>query len=154
MHRRKVLLRIAVLALVSTLAALALPGPVLADGTKLSTDMSGAEEAPAPGDDDATGTAHLTLNQGTGTVCYDLSWANIDGTVTAAHIHRGPAGQAGPVVVPLFVGQSFAGTGSDSGCVTSDRALIKDIRKNPTAYYVNVHSTTFPAGAIRGQLGD
>jgi hypothetical protein len=154
MDRRKVLWRIAVIALVSSLAALSLQGAVLADGTKLSTDLTGAEEAPGPGDPDATGTADLTLNQGTRTVCYDLSWANIDGTVTAAHIHVGPAGVAGPVVVPLFVGQSFAGTGSDSGCVTADRALIKDIRKNPTAYYVNVHSTVFPAGAIRGQLGD
>jgi len=154
MDRPKVLWRIAVLALVSSLAALSLQGAVLADGTKLSTDMSGAEEAPGPGDPDATGTAHLTLNQGTGTVCYDLSWANIDGTVTASHIHVGPAGVAGPVVVPLFVNQSFAGTGSDSGCVTADRALIKDIRKDPTAYYVNVHSTVFPPGAIRGQLGD
>jgi hypothetical protein len=154
MDRRKLLLRIGVLALVMSLAALALPGAVLADGTKLSTDMSGAEEAPGPGDPDATGMAFISLNQGTGTVCYDLSWANIDGTVVAAHIHRGPAGVAGPVVVPLFVGQSFAGTGSDSGCVTADRALIKDIRKNPTAYYVNVHSSVFPAGAIRGQLGD
>jgi hypothetical protein len=154
MIRRKLLLRIGVLALVCSLAALALPGAALADGTKLSTDLTGAEEAPGPGDPDATGTADLTLNQGTGTVCYDLTWANIDGTVVAAHIHRGPAGVAGPVVVPLFVNQSFAGTGSDSACVTADRALIKDIRKNPTAYYVNVHSSVFPAGAIRGQLGD
>jgi hypothetical protein len=33
--------------------------------------------------------------------------------------------------------------------------LIKAIRKDPTAYYVNVHSTpNFPGGAVRGQLGD
>jgi CHRD domain len=137
-----------------TLLALSLPGTVLAGGSKLSTDLSGAEEAPGPGDPDATGTADLRLNQGTETVCYDLSWANIDGTVVAAHIHEAPAGAPGPIVVPLFVGQSFAGTGSDSACVSSDRALIKDIRKNPTDYYVNVHSSVFPAGAIRGQLGD
>jgi hypothetical protein len=154
MSQRKAFLKLSVLALVGIVAALSLPGGALANGTKLSTDLSGAEEAPGPGDSDATGTAHLTLNQGTGTVCYDLSWANIDGTVVAAHIHEGPAGVAGPVVVPLFVGQSFGGTDSDSACVSSDRARIKDIRKNPTEYYVNVHSSVFPAGAIRGQLGD
>jgi hypothetical protein len=154
MSQRKVFVKLSVFALAGIVAALILPGGALAGGSSLSTDLTGAEEAPGPGDPDATGTAQLTLNQGTETVCYDLSWANIDGTVVAAHIHEAPAGVAGPVVVPLFVGQSFAGTGSDSACVSSDRALIKDIRKNPTEYYVNVHSSVFPAGAIRGQLGD
>ena len=121
--------------------------------TRLTTTMTGAEEAPGPGDPDATGTATITLNQGLRTVCFELSWTNIDGTVTAAHIHEAPAGAPGGVVVPLFSG-AFNSTDSTSGCVTGvSRALIKDIRKNPEDYYVNVHSTVFPAGAIRGQLG-
>ena len=73
----------------------------------------------------------------------------------AAHIHVAPAGEPGPIVVGLFEG-SFAGTDSASGCVQDvDRALIKAIRKDPAAYYVNVHSTPdFEGGAVRGQLGD
>jgi hypothetical protein len=69
------------------------------------------------------------------------------------HIHLAPAGTNGPIVVPLFAG-SFAGTDSASGCVENvDRDLIKAIRQDPSAYYVNVHSTPdFPGGAIRGQL--
>jgi len=60
---------------------------------------------------------------------------------------------AGPIVVPLFVGASLPGTGSLSDCVTGvSEELIKDIRQNPAEYYVNIHSTVFPAGAIRGQL--
>jgi hypothetical protein len=138
-------------------AALAVLGTTVAQGggRPLSTPMTGAEEAPDPGDPNASGQADLRLNQGQGEVCFDLSWTNIDGEVFAAHIHIAPAGSAGPVVVGLFAG-SFAGTDSLSGCVQDvDRALIKAIRKNPAAYYVNVHSRpNFPGGAVRGQLGD
>jgi CHRD domain len=75
--------------------------------------------------------------------------------VVAAHIHVAPPGDPGPIVVPLFEG-AFAGTDSASGCVEDvDAGLIKDIRQDPAAYYVNVHSTPgFEGGAIRGQLGD
>jgi hypothetical protein len=38
------------------------------------------------------------------------------------------------------------------GCVSAARDLIKTIRMNPSNYYVNVHTTDFPDGAIRGQL--
>ena len=122
-------------------------------GRPFSTAMTGAEEAPGPGDADATGQADLRLNQGKGRVCFELSWANVDGTVVAAHIHRAPVGVPGPIVVPLFEG-SFAGTDELSDCVQDvDRGLIKDIRQHPSAYYVNVHSSPgFVAGAIRGQL--
>lgn len=142
----------------TVLAALPLLVPAgaaaaLTGGSPLATDMVGAEEAPGPGDPDASGTAAFTLNQGLGRVCFDLSWADIDGTVTAAHIHVAPAGEPGPVVVPLFTGP-LAGTDSASGCVEGlDRSLVKAIRQDPSAYYVNVHSDVFPPGAVRGQLG-
>jgi hypothetical protein len=82
-----------------------------------------------------------------------LSWQDIDGEVFAGHIHAGPAGVAGPVVVTLFTG-ALAGTASVSGCAENvDPELIKAIRQNPEAYYVNVHSRpNFPGGAVRGQL--
>jgi len=104
------------------------------------------------GDPDATGTAVLRLFPGHKTVCYDLTWAGIDGTVQAAHIHIGPRGVAGPIVVGLFMGESFSGTDSDSGCVSADSRTIARIIANPAGYYVNVHSSVYPAGAIRGQL--
>jgi len=141
--------------LIAALAStLALAGVALAGngGRPLSTPMSGAEEAPGPGDPDATGQADLRLNQGQRRVCFDLSWENIDGTVVAAHIHKAPPGVPGPIVVPLFEG-AFAGTDSISACVHADRSLVKAIRKHPAEYYVNVHSTPgFEAGAVRGQL--
>ncbi|MQA74168.1 MAG: CHRD domain-containing protein [Solirubrobacterales bacterium] len=137
-------------AAVLVLASVAVAGN---GGRPLSTPMSGAEEAPGPGDANATGTADLRLNQGQHRVCFDINWADVDGEVFAGHIHLAPAGEPGPIVVPLFEG-SFAGTDSVSGCVADlDRGLIKDIRKHPSAYYVNVHSQPdFPGGALRGQL--
>jgi hypothetical protein len=120
-------------------------------GRPFVTTLTGAAEVP-PADPDASGSASIVLNQGLGTVCFDLSWENIDGTVFAAHIHVGEVGVNGPIVVPLFAG-TFGGTDSVSGCVEDiDHDLIKDIRQDPSSYYVNVHSTTFPGGAIRGQL--
>jgi hypothetical protein len=134
--------------------ALAIPSLASAGPPRLTTDLTGLEEVP-PGDFDATGFADLNLHKGKGTVCFELSWADVDGTVTAAHIHQAPAGENGPVVVGLLGGGAVPpGTTTGSGCVDASRELITAIRKNPTDYYVNVHSTVYPAGAIRGQLGD
>jgi hypothetical protein len=151
-------MRKSVVALVSGLVvAVVLAGIAAADdgGRPLSTTLTGAEEAPGLGDADATGQADLTLNQGQNEVCFQITWADVDGTVFAGHIHVGPAGSPGPIVVTLFTG-SFAGTDSVSGCVQNvDADLIKAIRHDPSAYYVNVHSRpNFPGGAVRGQLGD
>ena len=116
-------------------------------GHKLSTTLTGAAEAPGPGDPDGSGSATIRLNHGQGQVCYSLTVSNI-ATATAAHIHRGAPGVAGPIVVTLDAPAS----GSSSGCVSADRALVKDILKNPADYYVNVHNAEFPGGAVRGQL--
>jgi hypothetical protein len=120
------------------------------------TVMTGSAEVPGPGDPDAIGHATIVLEPDSDTVCWVVSWTGIDGTVTASHIH-GPATetQAAGVVVPLFVEASFASTGVDQGCLTnaSLSGVIDAIIANPELYYVNVHSTVFPGGAIRGQLG-
>jgi hypothetical protein len=65
-----------------------------------------------------------------------------------AHIHRGAAGVAGPVVVPL---DPPAG-GKSTGCPTVAKEVADEIMANPSNFYVNVHTAEHPAGAIRGQL--
>jgi hypothetical protein len=103
------------------------------------------------GDPDASGEMILIVNPNNDTVCFLTRWRNIDGTVVAAHIHNGVAGVPAGVVVPLFAGQ-FAGTDQLRGCVAGN-GWTDDINANPAGFYVNIHSTTFPAGAIRAQLG-
>ena len=122
-------------------------GSASAGGRPFSTTLTGAEEAPGPGDPDGSGFASLTLNQGQEEICFELTVSGIE-PATAAHIHIGPVGVAGPVVVGLAAPTD----GSSSGCVSADPDLIKAIRQNPEAYYVNVHNAPFPAGALRGQL--
>jgi hypothetical protein len=75
--------------------------------------------------------------------------SNILLPATAAHIHQAPAGVAGPVVVPLPTPDA---SGMAKGCITVQRSLVEAILANPAGYYANVHTTDFPAGAIRGQL--
>lgn len=113
--------------------------------------MDGAQEAPGPGDSDASGGAILIVNPNNDTVCFLMRWSGIDGVVTASHIHNGPAGSPAGVVVPLFTNASFDGSDMTRGCVT-DNGWSDAINANPAGFYVNVHSTVFPPGAIRGQL--
>jgi CHRD domain len=160
MRGRRLLLSLVLAALV----ALALAGAASADrldvadhgGRPFSTELTGAEEvdpvtgAVGVGDPDGSGTATITLNPGQEEVCFELTVAAID-TPIGAHIHEGAAGTNGPVVVGL---EPLPPTGdsSSSGCVSLERQEIIEILRDPSNYYVNVHTALFPDGAIRGQL--
>jgi hypothetical protein len=128
-----------------------------ANRLSFSIPLSSAVEVPTP-NDTATGTADITINPGLREVCYDITWDDVAGTVTASHIHIAPVGVAGPVVVPLFTTPQTSdanGDGSASDCITSTAtsAQLAQVIAKPAEYYVNVHSTQNMPGAIRGQLG-
>jgi CHRD domain len=115
--------------------------------------FSGSIEVPA-GDPDGAGTALIRLNVAEGLVCFKLTVRGVD-TLTAAHIHQAPAGQAGPVVVPLTTPTATAADASvqqSKGCVSADPSLIAAIKANPSQFYANVHNRAYPAGAVRAQL--
>jgi len=132
-------------AAVALVAAAASPAAA-ASGRKLSTVLTGAAEV-GGGDPDGTGVAALRVNPGTGQICYTITVANLD-PVSAAHIHNAPVGVNGPIVVPL----TAPTTGTVSACTTADPLLARDIVRHSENYYVNVHTTAFPGGAVRGQL--
>ena len=107
--------------------------------------MTAGQELP-PEPRGAAGTANIDLDADTGRVCYRLAYDGIDG-LTAAHIHQGLPGEAGPVVVDLGPADS-----GNRACVRADRLIVRDIERNPRAFYVNLHTPDYPEGAMRGQL--
>jgi len=113
--------------------------------TVLTADLSGAEEVPGPGAKDGTGTARLVLTPD-GKVCADIATSKID--ATAAHVHAGPKGIAGTVVITLPTPKD----GRASGCVTADAGTVRMIVADPPSAYVNVHTAAQASGAVRGQL--
>jgi hypothetical protein len=120
----------------------------------LTAALEGANEIPGPGDPDGFGVAEVNISK-RGVVCFGIAVEAITLPATAAHIHEGVATVAGDIVVTLEPPEPFgsAPTGVSTGCVTNvKRSLVRDIIRNPDEYYVNVHTTDFPAGAVRGQL--
>ena len=150
--------RLAAVPVLGAVAVLAVAGVAGAAGDRSSDPLvavldGGYEVSPegraGVGDPNGFGSATV-LFRGSRQICFGLTVAEI-GKPAAAHIHRGRAGENGPVVVPLTHPTS-GNPGASSGCVRAGRALLADIQAHPKAYYVNVHTEAFPGGAVRGQL--
>lgn len=116
-------------------------------GETYNTALVGSQEVPGPGDPDGTGTAKITADSTTNSVCFDITVQNI-APATAAHIHRGARGTAGPPVVTLDAPVD----GFSKDCLSVEKAVAASIIANPSDFYVNIHNSDYPAGAIRGQL--
>jgi CHRD domain len=117
-------------------------------GRAFSVALTGEAVHPA-GDPVATGTATIRLRAGQGQVCYRIAADNLPSAPVAAHIHRAAASTSGAVVVPLRTPNS---AGSGRACVPANRGTVAAILARPGSFYVNVHTSDFPGGAIRGQL--
>ena len=144
--------RIFIAATVAVIGVLAFGGVALA-GTMLSASpLTGAAEVdsmgnPNKGDTDGSGTADLNLIPKREKICYSITVDNI-APATATHIHKAPVGQDGPIIKEL----KAPSDGTSSGCARLSRMKIMQIKNNPSAYYINVHNSEFPDGALRGQL--
>ena len=130
---------------IALIAMLSIAMTAVAAEKTYTVSMTGKAESPK-GAPNGKGTARIKVEASKGELCFRLSWSGI-GTPTAAHIHQGKRGVAGPVVIPIF-----GGTPKHSGCVKASKSLLGKINKNPGGYYVNIHNVKFPGGAIRAQL--
>jgi hypothetical protein len=86
-----------------------------------------------------------------------------DNTATGLHIHSGGPAVAGPVVINTglsgTVTQAVKGGGGIvhrpvqvDGTNAAALAALRGLFTDPTQYYVNIHTTDFPGGIMRGQL--
>ena len=116
-----------------------------AGSTTLYAQLSGAQEVGA-GDPDGIGTATITLTATQ--VCWNITYSNL-ATPTGFHIH-GPAGVGQNA--PVLIGFTTPASSPASGCVTPSAAAIAAVRQAPANHYLNLHTTEFGGGAIRGQL--
>lgn len=100
----------------------------------------------------SSGTGNVTalLDRLTNKVYLTGNFSGLAGNISNAHIHGGAAGSNGGVVVPLM----FAGTtsGNVTGTATV-RTTFADSMANGLSY-VNIHTSAYPGGEIRAQLGD
>ncbi|WP_195908350.1 CHRD domain-containing protein [Novosphingobium sp. Gsoil 351] len=113
---------------------------------KLTATLVGDLEVPDDGDPDGAGSAAISIEGGK--LCYKVEYHHL-APVTMAHIHVGAAGKAGEPVVNLTLDADE----NIAGCTPIASDLAARLLAEPGAYYVNVHTTELPKGAIRGQLG-
>ncbi len=138
----------------------AMVSPLRADFVSTATLTPGADGATTSM---GSGTATVDWMSATDTFTYRLSWTNLTDQATMAHIHFGALGVNGPIVIPFFM------TPMPASAFTSGTLTAADFKPDPVAginsiadvataiqdgnAYVNIHTATYPAGELRGQLG-
>lgn len=143
-----------------------LVSPVTAQSRNYRAHLSGGEEVP-PTATRAQGEAIFQFSKDGLGLRYRLIVANID-DVLQSHIHLAPQGTNGPVVVWLYpsgppavlIEGQFNGVLAE-GTITAanlvgplngqDLSALIEAFDNGEAY-VNVHTTQFPGGEVRGQI--
>jgi hypothetical protein len=143
------------------------------DVEKFHAVFSGFNEVPSILSE-GKGTLDLTLDRTAKTLTFTLTYSNLSAPVTQSHIHFGKVHVNGSVVVFFCtnLGNGPPGTqacppggGTVTGTITASNVIavpsqnvsagdfdaIEDALESNTAY-ANIHTTSFPAGEVRGQV--
>jgi hypothetical protein len=172
--------RLQLTALVAVVAVLGVVGAALATGggRNISERLMGFQEVPAVSTG-ASGKFDAQIGRFNDEIRFRLSYRDLEGAVTQAHIHLGQERVAGGISVWLCGNPSATVTppAGTQPCPPSPATITGTIEPDdvvgPTGQgidpgefdelldaidagvtYANVHSTRFPAGEIRGQLDD
>ena len=116
----------------------------------LFAPIDGSQEVPSnasPG----TGTAVMTFDDITNLLSWNITSSGLDGTPTLSHFHGpAPAGVNAGVQVNIVdnSGGSIVSPMIGSATITNDQEadLLSGL------WYINIHSTEYPGGEIRGQV--
>jgi hypothetical protein len=134
--------------------------------------MLPGNEVPPVSTSGVSGNAAITLrvtrdirgNVNAATVLFEIDYTVATATTfTGLHIHQAPAGANGSIVIdtgitaanPVAVASGsgrITKTVNYSSSDTQNLASVRGLLARPDLYYVNIHSTTNPAGLMRGQL--
>ena len=143
---------------------------------QIKEELTGLDEVPVISTT-GHGEFHARISNDESEMTYELSYADLEGTIQQSHIHFGPPNNTGGIIVWLCSNLASPPTpagiqpcptpeGTISGVITAASVaqtantqgieagalgeLIAAIRAGKT--YVNIHSTKWPAGEIRSQI--
>jgi hypothetical protein len=125
------------------------PSVIQAAPVSFQVSLSGAQCVP-PVDTGGAGTADLTYDPATRVVTWKIPYSGLSSPTTMAHFH-GPAkqGENGPALIWLSVqGSPPANPITGSATLTPEQAQ----QFSSGVWYINVHTKSYPAGEIRGQV--
>jgi len=107
--------------------------------------LNGGQVVP-PSSSNALGVAFLTLDNPTKRLCYSISYSQLQGTETEAHLHNAESGETNAVLYDL------------NPLGSPKVACLGPLKPNEVAFlkqgrmYINIHTDVWPAGEIRGQV--
>jgi CHRD domain len=115
----------------------------------LQADLTGRSEAQAPGDPggQAVAVLRITRNQ----IMYEIAWRNMPAP-SGIRLQQGAAGVSGPMKMNLMPAAVPGSINAIAGVVNLNGSLLNLLLSNPNGFYANLMTTTFPAGAVRGQF--
>jgi hypothetical protein len=152
---------------IAALAASLLVAPAAHSQTEFTAMLSGAQEVP-PINTDGTGDFEMKNQQGV--ITFSLNFSDLSSTLTVAHLHFAPTKVAGGVMIFLCGGGGqpdcpAATEGNITGTITAANVVgpttqgidVGDLDSALEAVrtglsYVNMHTTNFASGEIRGQV--
>ncbi|KPI35254.1 uncharacterized protein AB675_3756 [Cyphellophora attinorum] len=134
-----------------------------------------ANNTVTPGEPGAVGYYNYGINSELDLICWYITLKGVTGPYqsparTATHIHQAVKGRIGPPRIALTNPEPANSTASvdkisvgcqrgpfttgilANGTDTGTGFMVKQIEENPSGFFTDAHTVSYPAGVVRGQL--